>query len=191
MNKIVKSLIPNLHQEFILVVFLLVPYVLLQFDFAKKDLMILSAVFMVFMVLWLVKAFFQENETSQYKGFVVLITGLSLFISGLYASLMYYFEIIAIIPDSIVPFLYLFFPIWIMLEGVLLLFLLGFDSSIQSVDLGKKIVIKKPLVGDFVMVSIATVLLIVLGELVLGLPWFINICLVFTVNLIMINQFSE
>ncbi len=191
MNKIIKSLIPNLHQEFILVVFLLVPYVLLQFDFTKKDLMILSTVFMIFMVVWLAKAFFQENETSQYKGFVVLITGLSLFVAGLYASLMYYFEIIAIIPDSIVPFLYLFFPIWIMLEGALLLFLLGFDSSVQSVDLGRKIVIKKPLVGDFVMVSIATVLLIILGELVLGLPWFINICLVFTVNLIMINQFSE
>lgn len=191
MNKILKSLIPNLHQEFVLVVFLLIPYVLLQFDFAKNDLIVLSSILMVLMILWLAKAFLQESETSQYKGFIVLITGLSLFVSGLYASLMYYFDIMVAVPDSIIPFFYLFFPVWVMLEGALLLFLLGFDSSTHSIDLEKKIIINKPLVGDFVMVSVATVLLIVLGELVLVLPWFINICLVFTVNLVIINQFSE
>ena len=191
MNKILKSLIPSLHQEFVLVVFLLIPYVLLQFNFTKKDLMVLSTILMILMILWLAKAFLQENATSQYKGFIVLVTGLSLFIAGLYASLVYYLDIMSTVPNSIVPFLYLFFPVWIMLEGALLLFLLGFDSSTHSVDLEKKIVIKKPLVGDFIMVSIATVLLIVLGELVLVLPWFLNICLVFTVDLIIINQFSE
>ena len=78
-----------------------------------------------------------------------------------------------------------------MLEGALLMFLLGFESSTHSVDLEEKIVITKPAVGDFIMVAVATALLIVLGEFVLSLPWFLNVCLVFTVNLIIINQFSD
>ena len=61
----------------------------------------------------------------------------------------------------------------------------------QEFGLEKKIVVTRPTLGDFIMVAVATALLIILGEKVLELSWFINICVVFTVNLIIINQFSE
>ncbi len=191
MDKKLQSLIPTLHQEFVLVVFLIIPYTLFQFDFSKKDLLILSTALMILMVVWLGKVFFQEKVSRQYKGFVVLVTGISLFVVGLYSSLVYYFSIATIYLDSLTPFIYLFFPIWIMLEGALLLFLLGFDSSTKTIGLENKIIVTKPTLGDFTMTALATAALVILGDWVLGLPWFINICVVFTVNLIIINQFSE
>jgi len=191
MKKGLRSLIPTLHQEFVLVIFLVLPYALLQFHFLKKDLFIIASLLMFLMITWLAKVFFQEKVTNQYKGFIVLVTGLSLFVVGLYSALVYYFSIINIYLDSLQPFIYLFFPIWIMLEGALLLFLLGFNSADKNIGLEDKIKVGKPVLGDFLMVALATVLLIILGEKVLELSWFINICLVFTVNLIIINQFSE
>ncbi|MGB0756864.1 MAG: hypothetical protein ACPGO5_00230 [Patescibacteria group bacterium] len=191
MNKTLQSLLPRLHQEFVLVVFLMVPYILWQFDLPKDDLYLVSGILTALLIVWLIKVFMQQGASSQYKGFIVFVTGLSLFIAGLYASIVYYLGVVTNLGSSILSFLYLFFPVWVMLEGALLLFLLGFDSSISLVDLERKIIIKRPTVGDILMVAVATLFLVLLGHFVLALPWYMNVCVIFTVNLIIINQFSE
>ena len=187
----IRKLIPQLHQEFVLVVFLMIPYAIQQLDWSSQQKLIVDNIFLVLLVIWLIKVFTQEEGTRPYKGFIVLITGLSLFIAGMYSAVVYYLDISLIITESFYPFVYLFFPIWVMLEGGLMLFLLGFDSSSKTYDLEKKIIAGKPNFGDFIMVTIATVFLVLLGQWVLGLPWFLNVCVVFTINLIIINQFGH
>lgn len=187
----IRQLIPNLHQEFVLVVFLMIPYAIQQLPWPLQHKLIIDSVFFLLLVVWLIKVFTQERSSRPYKGFIVLITGLSLFVAGLYSAIIYYFDISIIILESFYPFIYLFFPIWVMLEGGFMLFLLGFDSSSKNYDLEKKIIAGPPNLGDFLMVTIATVFLVVLGDWVLALPWFLNVCVVFTVNLIIINQFGH
>lgn len=191
-HPILRSLIPTIHQEFVLVIFLLIPYVLLQLHFTQRDFTLLLSACFLLMVIWLVKVFLQsDTATAQYKGFIALVTGLSLLVTGMYAALVYYLDTAIYLADSIIPFLYLFFPVWIMLEGIFMLFLLGFNSSEKTIHLEDKIIATKPAVGDFVMVALATVVLIALGELVLELQWYMNVCLVYAVNLVIINQFSS
>lgn len=169
----------------------MVPYAVEQLPWSFAQKMIVDNVFLVLLIVWLIKVFNQEEPSRQYKGFIVLVTGLSLFLSGLYAAIIYYLDVSVILVGSFYPFLYLFFPIWVMLEGALMLFLLGFDSSVKSIDLEKKIIIGRPIFGDFILVTVATLLLVLIGEWVLELSWFVNICVVFTVNLIIINQFAH
>lgn len=191
MSKISATLLPHLRQEFVLVVFLMIPYAIQQLDWTFEQKLVISNVLLILMIVWLVKVFFQSNITRQYKGFIVLITGLSLFSAGLFAAILYYVRVVSQLPESILGYAYLFFPIWVMLEGVLMLFLLGFDSSKKNSDLEHKIQIGRPRIGDFFVVTLAAVLLVFIGEWVLYLPWYMNVCVVFTVNLIMINQFAE
>lgn len=190
-KKALRDLLPQLHQEFVLVVFLMIPYAVQQLPWSNQQKFLMDNLFLVMLILWLIKVFIIEEATRTYKGFIVLVTGLSLFLAGLYAAITYYLDISIILLHSFYPFIYLFFPTWVMLEGALMLFLLGFDTFSKDLGLEKKIVIGKANVGDFIMVTIATILLVLIGEWVLKLPWFLNICVVFTINLIIINQFAH
>jgi len=190
-KKPLQDLLPQLHQEFVLVVFLMIPYAVQQLPWSSGQKLMIDNIFLLMLIVWLIKVFLQEKPSRFYKGFIVLVTGLSLFLSGLYAAITYYLDISIILFDSFYPYIYLFFPTWVMLEGALMMFLLGFDSSFKSFDLEKKIVVGPVNVGDFIMVTIATILLVLIGEWVLELPWFLNICVVFTINLIIINQFAH
>lgn len=191
MSKVAYKLIPHLHQEFVLVVFLMVPYAVLQLPWDFQSKLIVDNVFLLLMILWFFLVFTTNQASRQYKGFIVLVTGLSLFVAGLYASIIYYLDVVIRLPYDLLSFAYMFFPVWIMIEGVLMLFLLGFDSSSKTSSLEQKIVVTRPRLGDFVMVAIASALLVYIGEWVLVLPWYVTICLVFAVNLIIINQFRE
>ncbi len=185
------KLIPHVHQEFVLVVFLMVPYSVLQMPWDFKSQLLVDNVFLLLMIMWLFLVFTTNQASRQYKGFIALVTGLSLFVAGLYALIVYYVDVVSQLPNEIMPFVYLFFPVWVMLEGILMLFLLGFDSSSKTSILEQKIVVTKPRLGDFFMVAIAAALLVYIGEWVLLLPWYMTVCLVFSLNLIIINQFRE
>lgn len=191
LKKALRDLLPYLHQEFVLVVFLMIPYAIQQLPWSNSQKLLVDNLFLLLLILWLIKVFITEEATRTYKAFIVLVTGLSLFLAGLYAAITYYLDISIILLDSFYPFIYLFFPVWVMLEGGLMLFLLGFDNFAKDLNLEEKIVIGKASVGDFIMVTIATILLVLIGEWVLELPWFLNICVVFTINLIIINQFGH
>ncbi len=190
MKNILSNLIPKLRQEFVLVIFLLVGYSASQASFNTLQLAIVFNFLLLLFIIWLIKVFVRENFSRQYKGFIVLISGLAMFVAGFYAALQYYFVIIQDPFGSLLQYLYLFFPLWVMLEGILMLFIMNFDHKIKSVDLEAKIETTEPLLGDFITVALATVVLILLGEFVIVFPWYLNVCLVMTVNLIVINQFG-
>ncbi len=189
-GKFFDHLIPKLRQEFVLVIFLMVAFAVSQLSFSPFQLAIIYSVLLFLFVVWLTKVFVEVDSSRHYKGFIVLISGLALFVAGFYSSIQYYLEIAANPAASFGQYLYLFFPIFIMLEGALMLFILNFDNQITSFDLAAKIEIDEPLVGDFIMVALATVVLILLGDFIINFPWYLNICLVLMINLIVINQFG-
>lgn len=190
MKNILSNLIPKLRQEFVLVIFLLIGYAVSQASFNTLQLAIVFNFLLFLFIVWLIKVFVREDFSRHYKGFIVLISGLAMFTAGLYASLQYYFVIIQNPFSSIGQYFYLFFPLWVMIEGILMLFIMNFDNQTKGVDLESKIEISEPLLGDFITVALATVVLILLGEFVIDFPWYLNVCLVMTVNLIVINQFG-
>jgi hypothetical protein len=145
---------------------------------------------LLLLIIWLIKVFIREEYSRHYKGFIVLLAGLALFIAGFYAAAQYYLEIARHPLESLAQYFYLFFPFWVMIEGILMLFILNFDNQIKSVDLESKIEVVEPNLGDYMVVAIATVVLILLGEIIINFPWYLNICLVLTINLIVINQFG-
>jgi len=190
MGSFFDKLIPSLRQEFVLVVFLLAGYAVSQAALSTLQIAVIYNFLLLLLIIWLIKVFIKEDYSRQYKGFVILIIGLSLFVAGLYGAIKYYFQITVDPLASVVQYFYLFFPLWIMIEGALMLFILNFDNKIKSFDLAAKINISEPLLGDFIVVALATVVLILLGEFIINFPWYLNISLVLTVNLVIINQFG-
>lgn len=190
MGRFFDKLIPALRQEFVLVIFLLVGYAISQAALSTFQLAVVYNFLLLLLIIWLIKVFIKENYSRQYKGFIALVSGLALLTAGMYAAIRYYLEIALDPTLSILDYIYLFFPLWVMVEGVLMLFILNFDHQIKSFDLEGKINISEPLLGDFIVVALATVVLILLGEFIINFPWFLNICLVLTVDLVVINQFG-
>lgn len=190
MGSFFDKLIPSLRQEFVLVIFLLAGYAVSQAALSTLQVAVIYNFLLLLMIIWLIKVFIKESYSRQYKGLVVLITGLTLFIAGFFTTFRYYFQIVSDPLASVAQYFYLFFPLWVMIEGALMLFILNFDNKIKSFDLEKKIHISEPLLGDFIVVAMATVVLILLGEFIINFPWYLNICLVLTINLVIINQFG-
>jgi hypothetical protein len=184
------KLIPKLRQEFVLVIFLLIGYAISQAKLTTMQIAVSYNFLLLLLIVWLIKVFIKEDFSRQYKGFIVLISGLAMFITGLYASIQYYLYITSIFSVYVAQYFYLFFPLWVMLEGAFMLFILNFDNHIKSFDLEGKVETTEPLLGDFVVVALATVVLIILGDFILSFPWYLNVCLVLTVNLVVINQFG-
>jgi len=190
MGNFFDKLIPKLRQEFILVIFLLAGYAVAQLDLNQIQVSMIYSALLFLLVVWLIKIFIKEDFTRYYKSFIILVSGIAMLAIGLYSFISYYLQIIANQTYSIIEYFYLFFPGWVMLEGALMLFILNFDSAIKSFDLAGKVEITEPLLGDYLTVALATVVLIILGDFILDFPWHLNICLVLTVNLIVINQFA-
>lgn len=184
------KLIPKLRQEFILVIFLLIGYAVAQAELSTIQIAIIFNFLLLLLIVWLIKVFIKEDFSRAYKGFIVLVSGIAMLTAGLFSFIYYYIEI-AIDPSaSLWEYSYLFFPFWVIIEGALMLFILNFDNYIKSFNLEAKVETTEPLLGDFVVVALATVVLIILGDFILDFPWHLNICLVLTVNLIVINQFG-
>jgi len=190
MGKIIDKLIPKLREEFILVIFLMIAYSLSQLNISVRQMLIIFSTLLALLIVWLIKVFIREEYSRHYKGAIVLLSGLALFMAGFYSAGNYYLEISKHPVQSLSQYFYLFFPLWVMVEGALMLFILNFDNQIKSIDLEAKIEITEPSLGDYIVVAIAAVVLILLGEIVLDFPWYLNICLVLTINLIVINQFG-
>jgi hypothetical protein len=190
MGNFFDKLIPKLRQEFVLVIFLLVGYAISQARLSTLQIALAFNFLLLLLIVWLIKVFIKEDFSRQYKGFIVLVSGLSLLVAGLYASIQYYLLIATNPFVSIAQYFYLFFPLWVMMEGIFMLFILNFDNHIKSFDLEKKVETTEPLLGDFIVVALATVTLIILGDFILSFPWYLNVCLVLTVNLVVINQFG-
>lgn len=190
MGNFFDKLIPKLRQEFVLVIFLLVGYAISQVRLSTLQIALTFNFLLLLLIVWLIKVFIKEDFSRQYKGFIVLVSGLSMLVAGLYASIQYYLLIATNPFASIAQYFYLFFPLWVMIEGVFMLFILNFDNHIKSFNLEGKVETTEPLLGDFIVVALATVVLIILGDFILSFPWYLNVCLVLTVNLVVINQFG-
>lgn len=184
------KLIPKLRQEFILVIFLLIGYAVAQAELSTMQIAVIFNFLLLLLIVWLIKVFIKEEFSRAYKGFIVLISGVAMLTAGLFSFIYYYIDIASNPFTSFWQYTYLFFPLWVIVEGILMLFILNFDNYIKSFNLEAKVETTEPLLGDFVVVALATVVLIILGDFVLDLPWHLNICLVLTVNLIIINQFG-
>ncbi len=190
MGNFFDKLIPKLRQEFILVIFLLIGYAVAQAELSTIQIAIIFNFLLLLLIVWLIKVFIKEDFSRAYKGFIVLISGIAMLTAGLFSFITYYINIATDPLASLWQYAYLFFPFWVIIEGALMLFILNFDNYIKSFNLEAKVETTEPLLGDFVVVALATVVLIILGDFILDLPWHLNICLVLTVNLIVINQFG-
>ncbi len=190
LGKFFERLIPKLRQEFLLVIFLLLGYAVAQADLSTMQIAIVFNFLLLLLIVWLIKVFIKEDFSRAYKGFIVLVSGITMLTAGLYSFIIYYIDIAADPWASLWQYAYLFFPLWVIIEGALMLFILNFDNHIKSFNLEAKVETTEPLLGDFVVVALATVVLIILGDFILNLSWHLNICLVLTINLIVINQFG-
>ncbi len=190
MGNFFDKLIPKLRQEFILVIFLLIGYAVAQAELSTIQIAIIFNFLLLLLIVWLIKVFIKEDFSRAYKGFIVLISGIAMLTAGLFSFITYYINIATDPLASLWQYAYLFFPFWVIIEGALMLFILNFDNYIKSFNLEAKVETTEPLLGDFVVVALATVVLIILGDFILDFPWHLNICLVLTVNLIVINQFG-
>ncbi len=188
-NKLLTDLIPKLRQEFVLVIFLMFAFAVSQLSTTVVIRSVLYSIILFGLVVWLTKVFVEDGFGKYYNNIIFLMVAFSLLLAGWYGFNQYYDRITSWGSYSLVQYLYLFFPTFVGVEGALMLVaLLG--QGLFNFDLNSKIDVDRPLVGDFVVVALATVVLIFLGNFVMNFPWYLNICLVLTVNLIIINQFG-
>ncbi len=188
-NKLLDDLIPKLRQEFVLVIFLMFAFAISQLSSTVIIKSALYSIILFGLVVWLTKVFIEEDASTYYSNVIILMVSLSLVLAGWYGFDRYYDKITSQGVYSLFQYLYLFFPVFVGVEGALMLIaLLG--QKAFSFNLANKVETDRPLVGDFVVVALATVVLIFLGNFVMNFPWYLNICLVLTVNLIIINQFG-
>ncbi len=188
-NKLLDDLIPKLRQEFVLVIFLMFAFAVSQLSSTVIIKSALYSIILFGLVVWLTKVFIEEDASTYYSNVIILMVSLSLVLAGWYGFDRYYDKITSQGAYSLFQYLYLFFPVFVGVEGALMLIaLLG--QKAFSFNLANKVETDRPLVGDFVVVALATVVLIFLGNFVMNFPWYLNICLVLTVNLIIINQFG-
>ncbi len=188
-NKLLTDLIPKLRQEFVLVIFLMFAFAVSQLSTTVVIRSLLYSIILFGLIVWLTKVFVEDSFGKYYNNIIFLMVAFSLLLAGWYGFNQYYDRITSWGSYSLVQYLYLFFPTFVGVEGVLMLAaLLG--QGLFNFDLNSKIDVDRPLVGDFVVVALATVVLIFLGNFVMNFPWYLNICLALTVNLIIINQFG-